>query len=270
MTLYPSIECERKKVSKMKTLIKTLKIMASGVALISGITAASSTIYLLPEAKSAGVASSNQNALMFLGMDRNANLKGICFTMAMQSPSITPLVDITATTDNGRFIMHGLRPKHSDDTKELVCSLGSEAGDFLTGLAKSSVVNVKLDFNGEVRSYRFDTTEFGKMLTTNGQSVWEKAAKDYAQGVRAPIFYGNSIKALKKNAILPNVETHAYKASDDKLNSVWKSLSPETRKRLLPSQREWIKGKSVCKNEQKCLTDMTNNRIRELEAENGK
>lgn len=253
----------------MKTLIKTLKIMASGVALISGITTASSTVYLLPEAKSVGVASSDQNAVMFLGMDRNANLKGICFAMAKQSPSLVPLVDITATTDNGKFIMHGIRPNLSD-TKDVVCSFGSEAGDFLTGLAKSSVVNVKLDFNGETRSYRFDTTEFRKMLTTNGQSVWEKAAKDYAQGVRAPIFYGNSIKALKNNAILPNIETHAYKASDDKLNSVWKSLSPETRKRLLPSQREWIKGKSVCKNEQKCLTDMTNNRILELEAENGK
>ncbi|HBV5677808.1 TPA: DUF1311 domain-containing protein [Klebsiella aerogenes] len=188
--------------------------------------------------------------------------------MAKQSPSLVPMVDITATTDNGKFIMHGLRPKHSDNTKELVCSLGSEAGDFLTGLAKSSVVNVKLDFNGETRSYMFDTTEFGKMLTTNGQSVWEKAAKDYTQGVRAPIFYGNSIKAPKNNATPSNVETHDYRASDDKLNSVWKSLSPETRKRLLPSQREWIKGKSVCKNEQKCLTDMTNKRTLELEAEN--
>ncbi|HCM7866986.1 MULTISPECIES: lysozyme inhibitor LprI family protein [Klebsiella] len=254
----------------MKTLIKSLKIMASSVALISGMTAASSTVYLLPEAKSAGVASSNQNALMFLGMDRNANLKGICFTMAKQSPSLVPMVDITATTDNGRFIMHGLRPKHSDKTKELVCSLGSEAGDFLTGLAKSSVVNVKLDFNGEVRSYSFDTTEFGKMLTDNGKDAWEKAAKDYAQGVRAPFFYDNIREVPKSNATPPNVETHGYKASDDKLNSVWKSLSPETRKRLLPSQREWIKGKLVCKNEQKCLTDMTKNRILELEAENGK
>lgn len=67
-----------------------------------------------------------------------------------------------------------------------------------------------------------------------------------------------------------NVDTHSYKASDEKLNSVWKSLSPETRKRLLPSQREWIKHKSGCNNEQKCLTDMTNNRIRELESEYGK
>ena len=108
------------------------------------------------------------------------------------------------------------------------------------------------------------------ILTVNGQEVWEKAAKDYAQGVRAPVFYSSGSEAPKNNAVTSNVDTHSYKASDEKLNSVWKSLSPETRKRLLPSQREWIKHKSGCNNEQKCLTDMTNNRIRELESENGK
>jgi hypothetical protein len=55
---------------------KNLKIMASGVVFVSGITTASSTVYFLPEAKSAGVASSDKNALMFLGMDRDVNLKG--------------------------------------------------------------------------------------------------------------------------------------------------------------------------------------------------
>lgn len=244
--------------------------MASGVVLISGITAASNTVYFLPEAKSAGVASSDQKALMFLGIDRDVNLKGICFAMAKQSSSIVPLVDITATTDNGRFTMHGLRPKNNDDTKELVCSLGSEAGDFLTGISKSTAVNVKLDFNGEIRSYSFNTTEFGKILTANGQDVWDKAAKNYAQGARAPVFYNGSSKAPKNNAATSNVDTHSYQESDDKLNSVWKNLSPETRKRLLPAQREWIKKKSQCNNEQKCLIDMTNNRIRELESEHGK
>ena len=253
----------------MTILIKTLKMMASGVVLIAGITAASSTVYFLPEAKSAGVASSDKNALMFLGMDRDVNLKGICFAMTTQSSSIVPLVDITATTDNGRFTMHGLRPNVSD-TKEVTCSFGSEAGDFLTGISKSTTVNVKLDFNGEIRNYSFDTTEFGKILTINGQGVWEKAAKDYAQGVRAPIFYNNNREAAKNNVATSNVDTRSYEASDEKLNSVWKKLSPETRKRLLPSQREWIKHKSGCNNEQKCLTDMTNNRIRELESENGK
>ncbi|MGS6179915.1 lysozyme inhibitor LprI family protein [Enterobacter sichuanensis] len=253
----------------MTILIKTLKIMASGVVFVSGLTTASSTVYFLPEAKSMGVASSDKNALMFLGMDRDVNLKGICFAMTKQSSSIVPLVDITATTDNGRFTMHGLRPNVSD-SKEVACSFGSEAGDFLTAISKSTTVNVKLDFNGEIRNYSFDTTEFGKVLTANGQSVGEKAAKDYAQGVRAPVFYSSGSEAPKNNAVTSNVDTHSYKASDEKLNSVWKSLSPETRKRLLPSQREWIKHKSGCNNEQKCLTDMTNNRIRELESEYGK
>ena len=159
----------------MTILIKTLKIMASGVVFVSGLTTASSTVYFLPEAKSMGVASSDKNALMFLGMDRDVNLKGICFAMTKQSSSIVPLVDITATTDNGRFTMHGLRPNVSD-SKEVACSFGSEAGDFLTAISKSTTVNVKLDFNGEIRNYSFDTTEFGKVLTANGQAVGQKAA----------------------------------------------------------------------------------------------
>ncbi|MFT2106055.1 lysozyme inhibitor LprI family protein [Enterobacter cloacae complex sp. ESBL7] len=253
----------------MTILIKTLKIMASGVVFVSGLTTASSTVYFLPEAKSAGVASSDKNALMFLGMDRDVNLKGICFAMTKQSSSIVPLVDITATTDNGRFTMHGLRPNVSD-TKEVACSFGSEAGDFLTAISKSTAVNMKLDFNGEIRNYSFDTTEFGKMLTANGKGVWEKAAKDYAQGVRAPVLYDTNHEAPKNNAEKSKDDTHSFKASDDKLNSVWKNLSSDTRKRLLPAQREWIRKKSQCNNEEACLTHMTENRIRELESENGK
>ncbi|MCX8984735.1 hypothetical protein [Citrobacter portucalensis] len=72
----------------MTIFMKTLKIMTSGVTLISSISAVS-TVYFLPEAKSAGVASNDQNALMFLGMDRDVNLNGICFAMAKQS-SIVP------------------------------------------------------------------------------------------------------------------------------------------------------------------------------------
>lgn len=73
----------------MTIFMKTLKIMASGVDLISSISAAS-TVYFLPEEKSVGVASNDQNALMFLEMDRDVNLNGICFAMAKQSSSIVP------------------------------------------------------------------------------------------------------------------------------------------------------------------------------------
>jgi len=35
----------------------------------------------------------------------------------------------------------------------------------LTGISKSALVNVKLDFNGEIRNYSFNTTELRKILT---------------------------------------------------------------------------------------------------------
>ncbi|EEW6032070.1 DUF1311 domain-containing protein, partial [Escherichia coli] len=52
-----------------------------------------------------------------------------------------------------------------------------------------------------------------------------------------------------------------------KLNKVWKDLSSESRKKLLPSQRTWIKHQAYCNQNIQCLIDMTNNRINELEAE---
>ncbi len=255
----------------MKIIIKTLKIISLSMTLVSGIAAGSSTVYALPDAKSFGVASSDQKALMFLGMDKDANLKGICFAMVKQSTSIVPMVDINATTDHGRFIMHALRPNIDDDTKEAVCSLGSEAGDFITGISTSTFSNVKLDFNGEIRSYRFDTTEFAKLLTqSDSQRIAKKAFADYAKGVRAPVFYEKSNEIFENNNPPHTLEPDNYKVSDKKLNFIWKNLDAGTRKRLLPSQREWIKQKSICNNDQQCLIDMTNKRIIELEAENAK
>ncbi len=55
-----------------------------------------------------------------------------------------------------------------------------------------------------------------------------------------------------------------------KLNDAWQNLNKETRKSLLPAQRQWIKSKSTCNGNWECLTNMTNERILELEAENGK
>lgn len=86
MGALPQIKCDRNKVSRMKIPIKTLKIMASDIFLCSGITPAFSTVNFLREAKSAArVASSDKNALMFLGIDRNINLKGMHFAMTKQS-----------------------------------------------------------------------------------------------------------------------------------------------------------------------------------------
>jgi len=57
-----------------------------------------------------------------------------------------------------------------------------------------------------------------------------------------------------------------FDESDKRLNDIWKSLSADMRKKLLPEQRKWIKNKvAVCKTDIRCLTDMTNERILEIE-----
>jgi len=57
-----------------------------------------------------------------------------------------------------------------------------------------------------------------------------------------------------------------FDESDKKINDIWKSLSADMRKELLPEQRKWIKNKeAVCKTDIRCLTDMTNDRILEIE-----
>lgn len=57
-----------------------------------------------------------------------------------------------------------------------------------------------------------------------------------------------------------------FDESDKRLNDIWKSLSADMRKKLLPEQQKWIKNKdAVCKTDIKCFTDMTNERILEIE-----
>lgn len=77
------------------------------------------------------------------------------------------LVDIIVIIDNGRFMMYGLCFNVSD-FKEVVCFFGFEVGDFLIVILKLIIVNVKLDFNGEICNYSFDIIEFGKVLIVNG------------------------------------------------------------------------------------------------------
>lgn len=64
-----------------------------------------------------------------------------------------------------------------------------------------------------------------------------------------------------------NIEEE-YRITDTKLNDTWKALPSETRKALLPSQREWIKQKTICDQNIQCLTDMTKKRINELKVKN--
>ncbi|CAI9411079.1 lysozyme inhibitor LprI family protein [Lelliottia sp. T2.26D-8] len=241
-------------------LSNTLKIIIFHAFLIAGCTSASSAVYLLPEAKSFGVASEDEKALMFFAMDRNVNLKGICFALARQSPSIITHANIIATTNNGNFRMHGISPDLQGETKEVTCAFGSEAGDFLTALSNSTFTNVTFDFSGVIRKYSFDTVAFAKILTTDSKQVTDKAADDYAKGIRAPIFYNQ-----KTNDTFADNATKNYRISDQKLNKVWKDLDAATRKKLLFSQLEWIKQKAHCNDEATCLLEMTNKRIQVLE-----
>ena len=61
-----------------------------------------------------------------------------------------------------------------------------------------------------------------------------------------------------------------YRIADKKLNDIWRELPSETRKSLLPSQRKWIKQQAICNQDTKCLIEMTNKRITELESEHEK
>lgn len=71
----------------------------------------------------------------------------------------------------------------------------------------------------------------------------------------------------KPKAFSTSVLTQKYNEVDSKLNEVWKALSSESRKKLLPSQRRWIKHQASCNQDIQCLIDMTNKRIIELEVE---
>lgn len=137
----------------------------------SGIATAGNNVYSLPEAKTVGVASDDEKALMLPSMDRSGEFKGVCFVLAKQAASIIPTIDISATVDNARFKLHGLRPNNTDISKEPVCILGSEVGGFFTAVMKSSRTNVQFDFSGEVRSYYFDTTTFSKLFAGDKNSA---------------------------------------------------------------------------------------------------
>lgn len=201
-------------------------------------------------------------------MDRSGEFKGVCFVLAKQVTSIIPTADISATVDNARFKLHGLRPNNTDISKELVCILGSEAGEFFTAVMKSSRTNVQFDFTGEVRRYSFDTTTFSKLFAGD-KKLGEQMKNDYKNGIRAPVFYNQShTNKPSQPANIENNDETSYRISDRKLNTEWNNLSPDTRKKLLPSQREWIKQKDVtCKSDFICLTSMTNDRIIVIESE---
>lgn len=250
------------KIRDMLTFSLLIGLATSGIAI------ASNNVYSLPELKSIGVASDDDKALMFPAMDRSDDFKGVCFALAKQVTSIVPTTDINATVDSARFTLIGLRPNNTDESKELVCILGSQATEFFSAVIKSSRTNIEFDFSGEVRRYSFDTTAF-KKISSGDKNIAEQINIDYKNGIRAPVFYSQSHVA--KPSIPMNTENNdetSYNVSDQKLNSAWNNLNPDIRRRLLPSQREWIKQKdAVCKTNFSCLARMTNDRIKTIESQ---
>lgn len=236
----------------------------------SGITLSAQNLYALSDIKSFGVASDDNQALMYLGTDKDFNVKGICFLMVKQARSIIPLTEITATVDGKVYPLHGLRPKNSKEGTELVCTLGSEAIDYLAAIVKSSRSNVSFDFNGEVRKFTFDTAMFGKVISGD-RVVLNQILSDYKKGVRAPVMYNQSgpINIKNNEDVLSNDTNEAkFQKSDQYLNEIWTSLSDDTKKRLLPTQRKWIKYKDLtCKGDVVCQTEMTNKRIEDISKE---
>ncbi|MCW2475919.1 MULTISPECIES: hypothetical protein [unclassified Symbiopectobacterium] len=147
---------------------------------------AANNVYVIPEVKSFGVASNDNKAVIFLGLDKYGQFKGMCFALKDKFHSIIPVVDIDVTFDNKRLNLHGMRP-NVDDEKEVVCILGSEATDFLNSLNGSNNLNAKLNFNGQMKKYAFDIKDFNR-IANNDKEYMKKLADDYKKGRRAPLF----------------------------------------------------------------------------------
>ena len=105
------------------------------------------------------------------------------------------------------------------------------------------------------------------------EDVASQASQNWEKACAKKSSFENKIKSSTddhNNLITPlNIEEE-YRIADKKLNDTWKDLQYETRKTLLPSQRKWIKHQAICNQDTKCLIEMTNKRITELESKNGK
>ncbi len=160
--------------------------------------------------------------------------------------------------------------KRGAPTKEEVKVYIKESGDPSFNIDKQLQTipyeyRLIMEEGAKVKGYSLREMMIEDIATTVSKS-WERACADKS-------YFQNKEKNIATDhdkLTIPVSSEEKYLIADKKLNDTWKSLSPETRKRLLPSQREWIKQKSSCNNEPKCLTDMTNNRIRKLESENEK
>lgn len=170
--------------------------------------------------------------------------------------------------------------------EEEMCKAGAPTKDELKVFIKeSNEIDIdeqlrKMPYEGRLlmeEAAKLNGTTFREMfiddVTNAAAKNWEKACSEKSYLKKSKKKGSDS----KNDDTEPNFESEdkadfskEYNVSDRKLNDAWQNLNKETRKRLLPAQRQWIKSKSACNGNWECLTNMTNERILELEAENGK
>jgi len=170
-------------------------------------------------------------------------------------------------------------------TKEMLrnendtCKQGAPTKDELTAyLKEQNATDIDKQLQAIPYEYRLIMEEGAKLkgLTLREAFIEDAAAQASQNWEKTCANKPSSEKKLKSipddysklNTPL-NMEAE-YRIADKKLNDIWRDLPSETRKSLLPSQRKWIKQQAICNQDIKCLIEMTNKRITELESEHEK
>lgn len=169
-------------------------------------------------------------------------------------------------------------------TKEMLrnesetCKQGAPTTDEIKAYIKESNdpdMNIDKQLRAIPYEYRFIMEEGAKLkgltlrevfiedASTQISKNWKKACANKSHSQNKSKDIPANINTLKTPA---NAENE-YLTADKKLNDTWMNLPSQTRKALLPSQRKWVKQQATCNQDTKCLIDMTNKRIIELEVE---
>ncbi|MNZ95403.1 hypothetical protein D3C78_1145500 [compost metagenome] len=152
------------------------------------------------------------------------------------------------------------------------CQQGAPTKDEIKAYIKESN-DPNIDIDKQLRDipyeYRLMMEEGAKLkgLTLREmfiEDVATKASQDWERACANKSYSKNNRNELTTPV---NIEEE-YRIKDKILNDTWKALPSQKRKILLPSQREWIKKQVNCNKDTKCLIDMTNKRIIELNVEN--
>lgn len=181
-----------------------------------------------------------------------------------------------------------VKPKTSSRklTKEMLrnesetCTQGAPTKDEIKAYIKeSNDPSIDIDIDKQLRAipyeYRLIMEEGAKLkgftlrevfiddVTTKASQGWEKVctSKSYLKNK------SENLKIDRNKRKIPINSEEEFRIADKRLNDAWKGLPSDTRQALLPSQRKWIKQQATCKQDTKCLIDITNKRIIELEIE---